>query len=252
MRGLLLLLCITGLHAYSVDDPQAAHTDQAIEYDSAGDMEKSLQSFRAAVRLEESRPYGERLANLGVCLMRMRRFDESIGAMLAAARVHPTEDRATQEHIQSNWDNLMAHLDYHNIPRPAWPDEEDSAARGAHAAAEDADGWSTDDEEDQPSDVDADGWSADDYVESGVDAPPPPLSAEGAKVLKQIEAIYSEHNPDKLADLPELIAKYAGKEGRLLRKIPRSTRYRTPRALDSSTSSTSHASPRRSSRPTAR
>ena len=36
MRGLLLLLCITGLHAYSVDDPQAAHTDQAIEYDSAG------------------------------------------------------------------------------------------------------------------------------------------------------------------------------------------------------------------------
>jgi len=228
MRGLLLLLCITGLHAYSVDDPQAAHTDQAIEYDSAGDMEKSLQSFRAAVRLEESRPYGERLANLGVCLMRMRRFDESIGAMLAAARVHPTEDRATQEHIQSNWDNLMAHLDYHNIPRPAWPDEEDSAARGAHAAAEDADGWSTDDEGDQPSDVDADGWSADDYVESGVDAPPPPLSAEGAKVLKQIEAIYSEHNPDKLADLPELIAKYAGKEGRLLRKIRKKYKVQDP------------------------
>ncbi len=233
MRGLplLLLLGMTGLHAYSVDDPQAAHTDKAIEYDRAGEMELALLSFRAAARLEETRPLGERLANLGVCLMRMRRFDESIDAMVRAARVYPTEDTATQDHIQSNWDNLMAHLDFHEIPRPAWPTSAEgaTASPGSQPVAEDADGWSIDAEDEPPSDVDEDGWSIDDYAESGVDAPPPPpLSPEAAKALAQIEAIYREHNPDKLGDIPELLAKYDGKEARLLRKIRKKYKVQDP------------------------
>ena len=233
----VLLLCMAAAAAaaaYSATDPLAAHTDEAIKHDRAGDMDAALGAFRTAVKLEEGRPLGERLANLGVCLMRMRRFDESIENMVKAARMSPTSDDATKEHIQSNWKNLMAHLDFHEIPRPVWPEPRGVGGAVGLGQGEDDDGWfdSAEEEEekaeqqaDKIAGIDEDGWSDDDYAESGVEAPvdppppPPPPSKAAAAAEKEVTEIYKEHNPSKLKDVPGLIAKYAGKEGKLLRKL---------------------------------
>lgn len=225
----LLLIHSAAAAAYNADDPHAAHTDEAIKHDRAGDMEAALGAFRTAVRLEEGRPLGERLANLGVCYMRMRRFDESIESMVKAARMSPTSDDATVEHIQSNWNNLMAHLDFHEIPRPVWPTPRGvGGAVGMGQGDDDDDGWFSEPasvEADKIAGIDEDGWSDDDYVESGVEAPvdppppPPPPSKAAVAAEKEVTEIYKEHNPSKLKDVPGLIAKYAGKEGKLLRKL---------------------------------
>ena len=39
------------------------------------------------------------------------------------------------------------------------------------------------------------------------------------RAQKEIEAIYKEHNPDKIGDVPRLLLKYAGREDMLVRAI---------------------------------
>ena len=160
---MVLVAALPATAEYSFSDPAARHTDQAIEFDGQGDMAAALKSFKAAVRLEDDRPLAERLANLGVCYMRMQRFDESIESMVEAAALAPQSDPATQEHVESNWQNLMSHLKYHGIALPAYP-----KAAGADEAAEIQDEAGADEDEDGWSE-DEDGWSEEDYVESGVD-----------------------------------------------------------------------------------
>jgi len=160
---MILVAALPAAAEYSFSDPAARHTDQAIEFDGQGDMALALKAFKAAVRLEDDRPLAERLANLGVCYMRMQRFDESIESMVEAAALAPQSDPATQEHVESNWQNLMSHLKYHGIALPAYP-----KAAGADEAAEIQDEAGADEDEDGWSE-DEDGWSEEDYVESGVD-----------------------------------------------------------------------------------
>ena len=39
------------------------------------------------------------------------------------------------------------------------------------------------------------------------------------KAQAEIEAIYKEHNPEKIGDVPRLLLKYAGREDMLVRAI---------------------------------
>ena len=110
--------------AYSFSDPNAAHTDKAIAYDGAGERENSLkvcsgsprpvhgsegrercvthircaltparQAFQAALKHETGKPISERHMNLGVCLMRQERYDESLEHMQSAVKVRESADR---------------------------------------------------------------------------------------------------------------------------------------------------------------
>eukprot|EP01050_Picozoa_sp_SAG11_P037808 SAG11_NODE_15098_length_589_cov_0.948980_1_plen_59_part_10 len=57
-----------------------------------GEPEKSLRAFQAAVKHESTRPEAERLANLGVCFMRLARFEESTASMQRAMKLMPASD----------------------------------------------------------------------------------------------------------------------------------------------------------------
>ena len=54
-RGVFISLLLVAIcHAeYSLRDPDAKHTDQAIAYDQAGEQEKSLAAFEALVAYAE-------------------------------------------------------------------------------------------------------------------------------------------------------------------------------------------------------
>eukprot|EP01046_Picozoa_sp_COSAG06_P022048 COSAG06_NODE_1688_length_8713_cov_4.426051_4_plen_459_part_00 len=79
--ALLLQLPSLAADEYSVDDPNAPHTKQAIAFDKAGRTADALQAFRAAVAHETRRSIAERHSNLGIYLTRQARFDEAIGSM---------------------------------------------------------------------------------------------------------------------------------------------------------------------------
>ena len=45
------------------------------------------------------------------------------------------------------------------------------------------------------------------------------MPSHAEDVQREIEAIYTEHNPSKLGDVPQLLLKYSGREDMLLRAI---------------------------------
>jgi hypothetical protein len=93
---------------YSFDDPNAAHTNQAIKFDGQGKQLESLKAFQSAVKFS---PTSETYTNLGVCLMRMgtasvdretkvNYYHKAQAAMALAKGKAVTE--AEWEHVKSN------------------------------------------------------------------------------------------------------------------------------------------------------
>ena len=75
MRAILLLLLLLLYLAdgYDYDDPKSPHTKWAMELYDVGRKEDALEAFRSEVRFK---PSSETFINLGVCLMRMRRYHQ--------------------------------------------------------------------------------------------------------------------------------------------------------------------------------
>lgn len=98
---------------YDFNDPFAAHTDKAIQFDKQGKRELSLRAFRAAVTFQ---PNAETLTNLAVCLMRMRKYMESYDTMRRAkALVVNARDKA---HLDENWEALMQSMRVEGVAIP--------------------------------------------------------------------------------------------------------------------------------------
>lgn len=94
---IFLLLSTTASGSYDFNDPYAKHTDQAILFDGQGRKDAALLSFRAAVKFK---PDSDSYTNLGVCLMRMRKYYEAYNAMSRANNFPMTNTQ--RAHVEEN------------------------------------------------------------------------------------------------------------------------------------------------------
>jgi|MDSY01.1.fsa_nt_gb hypothetical protein len=126
MKGpaaLLLVAVVTALLAaaptiwaqgsYDFDDPTASHTQMAIKFDEQGRREDSLEAFRSAVRFG---PSSETYTNLGVCLMRLRRYYQAHHSMTRAREL--AVSAREHEHAKENWGALMQSMGVEGVPEP--------------------------------------------------------------------------------------------------------------------------------------
>eukprot|EP00043_Microstomoeca_roanoka_P006499 m.63267 g.63267 ORF g.63267 m.63267 type:complete len:502 (-) comp13438_c0_seq1:306-1811(-) len=79
--------------AYSVHDKFADHTSAAIDFDSRGDTDAALRSFRAAVRFT---PSSASYSNLGVCLMRRNELEDAWKVLQKAHELDPSNVLASE------------------------------------------------------------------------------------------------------------------------------------------------------------
>lgn len=99
--------------SYNFNDPDAAHTQMAIKFDEQGQREDSLEAFRSAVRFGAS---SETYTNLGVCLMRLRRYYQAHHAMTRARELAVTERE--HDHVKENWAALMQSMGVEGVSEP--------------------------------------------------------------------------------------------------------------------------------------
>ncbi|KAH8095003.1 hypothetical protein JL720_2272 [Aureococcus anophagefferens] len=116
-----VLRCVVGVcavaAAYDFDDPHAAHTSQAIQWDRENRRGDSRRAFESAARFT---PTTQTMVNLGV----VRRDGARRGGELAGR----DEDVRLYE---ENWDALMTNFNIEDVPRPRG-----SVAVGSAAEAE--------------------------------------------------------------------------------------------------------------------
>ena len=124
--ALIVLLAVASpsTSAYSFDDPEASHTNQAIKFDGEGRREDSLRAFQAAVRFGEG---SEAYANLAVCLMRLGTatsdrdqkvtwYHKAHAAMQRAREMAGTSKEI--EHVQENTKALKQSMNAESVSEP--------------------------------------------------------------------------------------------------------------------------------------
>lgn len=112
---------LTATMSYNFDDPYAAHTAQAIEFDRQGKLKESAQAFEAAAHFGRST---QTLVNLGVCYMRMASRSsirskkvELYGMAMSAMSEGLTMARTPDDRhlFDENWSALKTNLDIEHV-----------------------------------------------------------------------------------------------------------------------------------------
>ena len=110
--------------AYDFDDPHAAHTSQAIQWDRENRRGDSRRAFESAARFT---PTTQTMVNLGVCYMRLasgsghRAHKVELYGLAYDAMARGGELAGRDEDVrlyEENWDALMTNFNIEDVPRP--------------------------------------------------------------------------------------------------------------------------------------